>query len=72
MEEENLKGIVTYLNTQKGYGFVEIAGYEKNIFFHARDTRNNIFSELKIGDTVEIQEIKNTPKGFNATGVYLK
>lgn len=69
--EEGVKkdGIVAYLNIDKGYGFIEIQGYEKNIFFHARDMRGNNFSEIKRGDKVEVRDVIPTEKGFNAVEV---
>lgn len=68
-EEEKKSGVVVYLNEAKGYGFIEISGYNKNIFFHARDMRDATFAQVRRGDQVKVEKVLPTEKGFNARGV---
>lgn len=55
----------------KGFGFIEVAGYEKNIFFHASECAGVNFEQLRKGDLVSIREIVATPKGYSASKVSL-
>ena len=66
-----MEGIIEYINTEKGYGFIKIDGYEKNVFFHARDLFNTSFDDVKKGDAVSIKEVVESEKGNSAKGVKL-
>lgn len=63
-------GIVSNLN-EKGFGFIEVEGYDKNIFFHASEVRGMKIEQLRKGDTVSMREILKTPKGYSAKAVSL-
>lgn len=65
------EGTVAYLNEVGGYGFIEIQGREKSVFFHAKDLKHIPFEKIRVGDTVVVEGIRETAKGFNAGPVYL-
>ena len=54
---------------QKGYGFIEIEGRTKDLYFHASSLTNAPFNSLKEGDNVHLDGIDETPKGEQAYGV---
>lgn len=70
-EVKREQGIVVFLNDEKGYGFIEVVNYPKNIFFHAKDLRHITFEKIRKGDSVEVEGIKKTERGFNVSSVYL-
>ena len=53
--------------TDKGFGFIQIEGQEKNVFFHSNEC-NGAFDSFKEGDTVTF-EVMDSPKGPNAVKV---
>lgn len=63
-EEGESKGIVTYFNESKGYGFITGLKNKTNIFFHI----NQLMTPIKEGNLVEY-ETERTPRGLNATNV---
>lgn len=64
-------GKVVFIDYDKGYGFIEIANRARSVFFHARDVKHIHFERIRKGDTVEVDGIKETEKGFNSGPVYL-
>lgn len=54
--------------TDKGFGFISIAGQEKDLFFHSNELVNAKFDELREGDKVTF-EVGQSPKGPNAVKV---
>lgn len=54
--------------TDKGFGFINVEGQEKGIFFHGNSLVGVQFNELHEGDTVTF-ETEETPKGINAINV---
>ncbi|MCX6809301.1 MAG: cold shock domain-containing protein [Candidatus Berkelbacteria bacterium] len=54
--------------TDRGFGFIEIEGQEKDLFFHSNALEGVTFEELKEGDEVQF-EVASGPKGDNATNV---
>lgn len=54
--------------TDKGFGFIKVAGMEKDLFFHSKDVVDVNFDDLREGDQVRF-EIGESPKGPNATRV---
>lgn len=54
--------------TDKGFGFITVAGQEKDVFFHSKSLVGVTFDELNEGDMVSF-EIEDSPKGPNAVNV---
>ena len=54
--------------TDKGFGFISIAGQEKDLFFHSNELVGVSFDDLREGDKVTF-EIAESPKGPNAVKV---
>lgn len=54
--------------TDKGFGFISVAGQEKDVFFHSKSLVGVTFDELHEGDQVSF-EIEDSPKGPNAVNV---
>lgn len=52
----------------KGYGFINRDGAEKDLFFHSNELQDVSFNELREGDKVTF-EVSETPKGLNAVNV---
>ena len=58
------KGIVTFFNDSKGYGFIKDSESQESIFVHI----NNLLEEIKEGNVVNY-EVERGPKGYTATQV---
>lgn len=54
--------------TDKGFGFITVAGQDKDLFFHSKSLVGVTFDELNEGDTVEF-DVEDSPKGPNAVNV---
>lgn len=54
--------------TDKGFGFITIAGQDKDLFFHSNSLVGVTFDELQEGDNVTF-ETEESPKGLNAVNV---
>ncbi len=54
--------------TDKGFGFINREGQEKDLFFHSNDLVGVTFDALHEGDKVEF-EVADSPKGPNAVKV---
>lgn len=54
--------------TDKGFGFINVEGQEKDLFFHSNSLVGVQFNELREGDTVSF-ETEMSPKGMNAVNV---
>ena len=57
--------------TDKGFGFIEIEGQEKNVFFHANELNGVEYNDLNEGDVVAF-EVEDAPKGPVAKGASRK
>jgi len=53
---------------EKGFGFIQYEGAEKDLFFHMNELQNAEFDDLREGDEVEF-EIVDGDKGPAATKV---
>ena len=62
------EGIIARLITDKGFGFIKVAGQEKDIFFHSNELVGVSFDALHEGDKMTF-DIAESPKGPNATKV---
>jgi len=60
------KGVVTYYNEDKGYGFINTKEYERDIFVHFSKIKNA--DELSQGQIVEFN-IEESSKGLSAINV---
>jgi len=64
-----MEGIIKFLS-DKGFGFVEVEGYPKGIFFHATACKDK-FENLRKGDLVEVGDIELTEKGNQTNNIKL-
>lgn len=55
----------------KGFGFIEVSGYDKNVFFHASECAGISFEQLRKGDKVSMREVATTERGYSASKVSL-
>lgn len=56
--------------TDKGFGFITVAGQKKDMFFHSKQLQNVHYADLKEGDELEF-ETADGDKGPYATNIYL-
>lgn len=54
--------------TDRGFGFIQIEGEDKDLFFHSNELEGVEFNDLKEGDMVQF-EVTQGPKGPSATKV---
>lgn len=52
----------------KGYGFIQVDGSDKDLFFHSNELKNASFDDLKEGDMLEF-EVTEGQKGPQAVNV---
>lgn len=57
-------GTVKFFNNSKGFGFIAPEDGSKDLFVHV----NGLIDEIREGDKVSY-EVKEGPKGLNATNV---
>lgn len=69
--QEEITGVIERIVEEKGFGFIGVQGYDKNIFFHAKNCSGVRFEDLKKGDQVSIGYIEQTDKGNVAIDVSL-
>jgi CspA family cold shock protein len=62
------EGQVKWFNEQKGYGFIQRDGGEKDIFVHFTGIQGDGFRTLKEGQRVSF-EVEDSPKGPKARNV---
>lgn len=58
------KGVITFFNESKGYGFIKDQQTQESIFVHI----NSLLTPVKENDKVTF-EVEKGPKGLNATSV---
>ena len=63
-----MNGVIKKLISGKGFGFISVAGQEKDLFFHSKALVGVTFEELHEGDAVTF-ETEESPKGMNAVNV---
>ena len=61
-------GIVTWFNSDKGYGFIAPEDNSADVFVHFSAIQGNGFKELQENDRVEF-ETQDGPKGLQAANV---
>lgn len=64
------QGAVTFIDHQKGFGFISAPGHERGIYFHASNIAEGSFEEFTEGAEVEFY-VENNPKGPAATNIVL-
>ncbi|HET9055977.1 MAG TPA: cold shock domain-containing protein [Chitinophagaceae bacterium] len=60
------KGIITFYNTAKGFGFIKDRNTQQSFFFHANSLQEPVKEQNKVSF-----EIEKTPKGPSAVNVKL-
>ena len=64
-----MQGTIAKVILDRGFGFIEVGGYDKLVFFHARSLPNGVpFDETLLELRVELEAIE-TEKGPRATSV---
>jgi CspA family cold shock protein len=64
----NGEGIIKK-KTDKGFGFITVAGMDKDLFFHSKSLSGVTFDELNEGDKVSFEVDESGPKGPAAVNV---
>jgi CspA family cold shock protein len=59
-----MQGTVKFFNTEKGFGFIQEEGTEKDHFVHV----SGLIDEIREGDTVDFELVEGK-KGLNAINV---
>ena len=54
--------------TDKGFGFIDVDGEEKDLFFPSNELQGVSYDQLKEGDRVSFEKA-DSPKGENAVNV---
>ncbi|MEX0672943.1 MAG: cold shock domain-containing protein [Candidatus Paceibacterota bacterium] len=62
------QGTIKKLMSDRNFGFIDIEGQDKDLFFHADQLQGVTYDELNEGDTVEF-EVAETEKGPSASNV---
>lgn len=64
------EGTVSYVNQDKGFGFIAHIDYPDGLFFHAKDMEEgSSFEYLKKGMLVRFCNVFETSKGMSAANV---
>ena len=62
-----MNGVIKKL-TDRGFGFITVAGQDKDLFFHSKSLVGVEFADLHEGDAVTF-DTEDSPKGPNAVNV---
>jgi len=63
-----MTGKVKWFNAEKGYGFIVSEEYEKEVFVHFSEIKQDGYKSLNEGDVVEF-DLKDTERGKQAANV---
>jgi len=63
-----MEGTIKTLISDKGFGFIEVEGEDKDLFFHRNELQGVEYEDLKVGDKVSFEKA-DSPKGPNAANV---
>lgn len=66
------KGVIKWYNTEKGYGFLVVDGWDKDVFLHVKKLRNSGIIGNPIEGEVYECHVENGPKGLFATNLAKK
>jgi cold shock protein len=64
-----MEGVIKRKVEDKGFGFIEVAGRQGDVFFHFSALKNVKFEDLRLGQQVSF-EITDTQKGVRAEEIY--
>jgi len=62
------KGIVKWFDTEKGFGFINVEGEDRDVFVHHKDINGEGFKNLVEGEEVLV-EVVEKPRGLAAASV---
>lgn len=69
MSEDKTLGTIKWFNTEKGYGFISVAGMEKDVFLHVKQLRAaGIMGSPTEGQPITFA-LKDGPKGKFAADI---
>lgn len=63
-----MTGKIKKMISEKLFGFIEVEGMEKDLFFHGNSVVGTSFENLREGDMVTF-EVEDSAKGKNAVNV---
>jgi len=67
--EETKSGVVKWFNAEKGFGFIQAEGLNKDVFLHVKQLRQSgITGSLVDGEHI-VFKCNEGPKGFFATDI---
>lgn len=64
-------GKVIYYEKDRGFGFIESAEFDNNLFFHVKELRKSKVEDLNEGKKVMFYNIVENGKGLSAQDVEL-
>lgn len=64
-----MRGKIAKIVSGRGFGFIEVEGEEKNVFFHCSNVIDDKFNELEEEDDVSF-DLEDGPKGKVAVKVH--
>ena len=63
-----MTGKIKKMIAEKHFGFIEVEGMEKDLFFHGDSVVGGSFEDMREGDMVTF-EVEDSAKGKNAVNV---
>ena len=63
-----MTGKIKKMIAEKHFGFIEVEGMEKDLFFHGNSVVGGSFEDMREGDMVTF-EVEDSAKGKNAVNV---
>ncbi|MEI6316554.1 MAG: cold shock domain-containing protein [bacterium] len=63
-----MTGKIKKMIAEKHFGFIEVEGMEKDLFFHGNSVVGGSFDDMREGDMVSF-EVEDSAKGKNAVNV---
>ncbi len=68
--DTRFSGSVAYINHAKGYGFIQVIGRERSLYFHASECGSRVFFRCAHGTVVQFN-IGHNENGLAATNIIL-
>ena len=69
--KEESVGIIKMVRPTEGYGFLDIIGGDRGVFFHARSVLEIDIKDLRPGQKLKVKSVGYREKGLFATEVSL-